>query len=290
MKRVVGFGLLVVAACSKSSSAPAPQPSASVSAAPSNDCGPLECRLYDSPREAVQAAIAGKPLVVAFGEAHALKGTEGIPSSAKRFTEDILPIFKGRASDLLLELMMPPGNCAKKAEAARTAQAPATEAHAAGDQGEYVAMGNAARPMGIIPDVLRPSCDDLAAIADAGDDAIERSLSTIERLSVAQTEKLLARADRDKDGAILLYGGALHNDPQPKPETADWSYGPALSKAVDGRYVAIDLFVPEYVADDATWRAWSWYPYYDRAKWPGKTVMFHPEPQLYVILFPVTKR
>jgi hypothetical protein len=201
----------------------------------------------------------------------------------------MLPELKGRASDLLLELMMPRNDCKAKTEGARQAEKPATESHAENDQNEYVAMGNAARPLGIIPDVLRPSCDDLGAIASAGDDAIVKTLQTIKKLSVAQTLALLGRKDRNPGAMIVLYGGALHNDPAPDPELADWSYGPDLSKAVSGKYVAIDLFVPEFITDDDTWKKWDWYSRFDPKKHPDKVTMFHSSPESYVIIFAASK-
>lgn len=269
-----------------------PPPALAAQGATGTDCGALGCRLFDSPEDAMRAALAGNPLVVAVGEAHALAGTEHIDSSARRFTRDLLPELKGRASDLLLELMMPRGDCKAKTEEARTAQKPATRGHAESDQEEYVAMGNAARSLGIIPDVLRPSCDDLGAIGDAGDDAIVRTLETINRLTVKQVEALMGRKDRDAGAAIIVYGGALHNDPTPdetEGEVADWSYGPALSNAVNGRYVAVNLFVREYIKDDATWRKWAWYPHFDRERSPEKTTMFHPKADVYVLIFPASR-
>src|SRR5579871_4478309 len=111
--------LVVVAAllvgCDRHAAPPAPQPvspSPSASAAAAQDpaqgepCGPLGCAQFASPREAFLAAVAGDARVVAVGEAHAQRGATA-PSAAKRFTDDLLPLLAGRASDLLVELMMP---------------------------------------------------------------------------------------------------------------------------------------------------------------------------------------
>ena len=57
---------------------------------------------FDAPRDAFLAAIAGDARVIAIGEAHAPKGAVAT-SAAKRFTEDLLPLLAGRASDLLVE-------------------------------------------------------------------------------------------------------------------------------------------------------------------------------------------
>ena len=47
----------------------------------------------------------------------------------------------------------------------------------------------------------------------------------------------------------------LHNDLDPPPERATWSYAPALDAKTGGKLVAVDLVVPEFIVDDATWRA-----------------------------------
>lgn len=267
-------------ACHRTTASPAP------SASPEAGCGPLGCRLYDNAATALGHAIETRPLVIGFGEAHAPKGTGSVESSAVRFAETLLPIFRGRASDILLELMLPPQGCAKRVESAKTRQKPITEQQADTDQAEYLKIGDAARNLGIVPDLLRPSCDDLDAIAKAGDDAVATSLDTIRRLTVKQVRALLARPDHDPAQAILVYGGALHNDPAPPEQRAGWSYARDLADAVRGKYVAIDLFVPQFVQDDDSWRAFDWFPYYDRASHSSKATMFHPSPDLYVIIFP----
>jgi hypothetical protein len=83
----------------------------------STSCG-ADCRQYDSVGDAFLDefldAIVGNPRVIGIGEAHAPKGATAA-SAAKRFTADLLPLLEGKASDLLLELMMPPAGCADAA-------------------------------------------------------------------------------------------------------------------------------------------------------------------------------
>jgi hypothetical protein len=277
----LGVVLLALVACHRpAASSGSTGVAASSSAA--NVCGPLDCRLYPSVVEALDDALASSPTIVAFGEAHAQKGAS-VPSSAKRFTTELLPMFKGRASDLLVEAMMPPTGCEKKVADVRSAHAPVHEQQAPTDQSEYLEMGNAARALGIVPDLLRPSCEDLAAISDAGADAVETTLETIRRLVVAQVSKLLARADHRM---VIVYGGALHSDLAPPPERAAWSYAPELAAKVGGKLVAIDLFVPELVTDDASWKAFAWYPYFKRGEHPGEATMYRPRDGAFVVLFP----
>ncbi len=242
---------------------------------------------YDSALDAFRDTIAGGPRVVSIGEAHAPLGAK-VPSSAKRFTDALLPALEGRASDLLVELMNPPAGCAARVAEVKKKQEVVTSRQSASDQSEYVAMGEAARRFGIVPDLLRPSCADMSAIEDAGDEAIERSLETIERLTEKKVKELVdrdARTPGDERKIVLTYGGAIHNDPSPSPERRAWSFGPAIDAYVGGRYVDVDLYVPQFIDGSEAWKKLAWYPYYDPAKLGAKTTMFHVRERSYVIVF-----
>jgi hypothetical protein len=300
MRRAL-LAVVLGVACGRHGAAPeAPGASASAVAAPSSSappisagvpCGELSCRQFDSPREALLAAIVGDVRVVAVGEAHAPRGAT-VPSATARFTAELLPLFAGRASDLLLESMMPPTGCADAAAEVRRQQAPATSRQAPTNQNEYLAMGERARDLGIVPDMLRPTCADLDGVRDAGDGALEASLEMIARLSTTQAEKLLARDarwDADRGKAVVVYGGMLHNDLDPPPERAKWSYAPALDATTGGKLVAVDLVVPEYIVDDATWRAFPWFSRYDSARLGGRTTLFRVAERSFVLVFPETR-
>jgi hypothetical protein len=255
-------------------------------------CGELGCLQFDSPEDAFRYVLQSKPAVLAVGEAHAQKGTEGIDSSAKRFTNTFLPFLNGKASDLVVELMAPNPSCKKKTAAVRKKHEVVTEQHAATNQNEYVQMGERAKKLGIVPDLLRPSCDDLSAISKAGDGAVATTLETIARLTTHQVDKLLApdgRKPAEAGKMIVTYGGILHNDLKPSEVRAAWSFGPALSKKVEGRYVALDLFVPEYIEDTEVWRGLEWFAHYDRDKLGGKTTLFRLSDQSFALIFPRTE-
>jgi hypothetical protein len=86
---------------------------------------------------------------------------------------------------------------------------------------------------------------------------------------------------------VVTYGGALHNDPTPSPERAEWSFGPALIERTGGRYVAIDLYVPELIDGSDAWKRLAFYPYYDPAKDGAKTTVFR-DGKSFVIVLPRT--
>jgi hypothetical protein len=259
-------------------------------------CGALECMQYDTPREAfLQAlALANAPLVLGVGEAHAPNGAT-VPSAAKRFTDDLLPAIADHTSDLIVELMMPPTGCADAVAQVRREQEPVTSRHAGTDADEYVAMGSKARQLGVVPDMLRPTCADMDAIEHASatqsaTDMIDVSLTTIARLSGSQAARLADRdalSDADSGKLVVVYGGALHNDLAPPPESARWSYAPDLAAHVGGRFAAIDLVVPEFIGLDATWAKLPWWPHYDEGRLGRKTTLFRIGPQSFVLVFPV---
>jgi hypothetical protein len=282
------------ASATSATSTPAPSPPSgapSASASSGKPCGPLDCRLFDAPADALAVVLASRPLVLGVGEAHAQKGTAGVDSAAKRFTGQLLPALQGRASDLVVELMLPPKGCQRpEAEKeVRVHQHEVTQHQADTNQSEYVTMGDAARKLGVIPDALRPSCADLEAAAQAGDGAVVKMLETIARLAGAKARELLARNEKlGAEKMVVLYGGALHDKANPKPERAAWSFGPELVRATGGRYVELDVFVPESIQDTDAWKAFAWYPYYDRAALGGGTALFRTGPASWALIFPKT--
>jgi hypothetical protein len=268
-------------------------PPASASTAAGKPCGELDCRLFDSPEDAFAFVLAERPRVIGVGEAHAQKGMEGIDSATKRFTERFIPLLRGRTTDLIVELMLPPKGCAKAEQEVRTQQKEVTKQQASTNQNEYVVLGDAARRAGIVPDALRPTCQDLDAAAKAGDQAVPVMLETIARLSRIKAAELLARNDQSpqaKDKMVILYGGALHNDLAPKPGRETWSFGPELARATGGRYVELDVFVPESIQDTDSWRAFAWYSRYDPAAHGGSTVLFRTAPSTFALIFPKSAR
>jgi hypothetical protein len=251
-------------------------------------CGEMGCTQYDTARAAFADVVATRPQVLAVGEAHAPRNATA-PSAAKRFAEDLLPTIAPLASDLLVELMMPPGGCADATEEVREKQTAVTTRQAATDQNEYVVMGEKARSLGVVPDMLRPSCADLDRVRAAGDEAIGASLELIAHLTLRQATRLVerdARSDADAGKMVVVYGGLLHNDLAPSSEAARWSYAPALQAAVGGRLVAVDLVVPEFIGDDASWASLAWRPYYDRERLGGKATLFRTGERSYVLVFP----
>ncbi|WP_437989935.1 hypothetical protein [Sorangium sp. So ce145] len=280
------------AAASGSGSPPAaPPPPTPQAAAPTAfpapaPCGALGCLAFDTPAQAFARVLESGPRVLAVGEAHAQQGSEGIPSTTRRFTELFLPGLAGRASDLIIELWAVDPRC-KKEQVARveTEQRAVTQGQAAQNQNEFLALGHAAKRLGIRPHQLTPSCQEYDAIVRAGPDAVTAMLEMIARLTAAEAKALLGREDATGK-MVIAYGGALHNDVAPRPGRERWSFGPELSAITAGKYVELDLIVRELIKESESWRALPWYPHFDKEKHPDKAVLFNPAPGSYTLIFP----
>jgi hypothetical protein len=270
------------------------EPSASPSSPRATDaevsCGALECRLYDTPAQALGAVLMTKPAVIAFGEAHAQKGAPKVASATTRFRDQLLPVLAKDASDLVLELPIADGKCGADETKTAEVQRPVVQQQQSSNKNEFVALAEQAKTLGVRPHVLRPTCADFKAVADAGDDGVPKMLTLIASLSADLLHRILDRNQREGVSRMVLgYGGAMHNDVTPAAGREPWSFGPALSKRTGGRYVELDLIVPEFIKDNDSWRALPWYAHFDADKHPSKVTLFQLGPGSYVLIFARSK-
>jgi hypothetical protein len=194
----------------------------------------------------------------------------------------------GRASNLVLELWIASGKCGKVEQRVAEQQRPVSEGQALGNQSEFVGLGRRARELGIEPQALTPSCDEYTAIASAGPADIDRMLQMIAEATLRQLQQLLARPGAAESSMLLAYGGALHNDVLPRAGREHWAFGPQLRDSVQGRYVELDLVVPEHIRDSESFRSLGWYAAYDRQRHGARATLFNPHPGSYVLVFPQT--
>jgi hypothetical protein len=258
-----------------------------VAAPASVPCGALDCRAFDSPRAAFEVAVARDPLIVAVGEAHAQKGAPAVTSATRRFGDELLPALAGKAKDLVIELVVPDKKCRQgEDQAVRERTKAVTEPQAETNQNEFVALGFAAKKLGIRPSPLVPTCDELGAIVKAGAGDITAMLGLIADVTARETVGFLEHGD-PKLG-VVVYGGLVHNDLEPRPGREAWSFGPRLRDHSGGRYVEIDLIVPEFIGNAEPWTSLPWFSHYDPAKFGDKTILFQTAPASYVLVFPRT--
>ncbi|HEX3852890.1 MAG TPA: hypothetical protein VHW01_18130 [Polyangiaceae bacterium] len=264
-----------LAAPSSAPTKPAPRP-----------CGALDCLAFATPQAAFEYVLQSAPRVLAIGEAHAQDGTGDIHSSTRRFAEQLLPMLAGKSKHIVIELLL--ANC-KQATVSGVAkqQAPVTEHQAKGDQSEFLTLGKVARGLGIEPQALAPDCAEYESVIAAGDDAVARLLGLVAETTTKQVEALLARPETAGE-IVLTYGGALHNDLYPQPGQEAWSFGPKLAADSAGRYVELDLIVPEFVKDSEAWRKMPWFQAFDRDHLSDEALLYRPAPNSFALIFPKT--
>jgi hypothetical protein len=250
----------------------------------------VTCVRFAKVEDAFGWVMALSPAVLAIGEAHAQKGTEGIASSTRRFTEAMLPMLEGRASDLLVEAWAGDPRCQREVKQVATAQRPVQQAQAQTNPNEYLTLGNRAKALGVQPHLLAPSCDDYASLADAGADTITASLELIKRLTQAQATQLFQRNAAAANGKVVVtYGGAMHNDLAPSDALRRFSFGPELFAATAGRYVELDLIVPEYVKKSEVWEKLPWFAAWQADTSPkDKPTLYRLGERSFVLLFSAT--
>lgn len=265
----------------------APAAPAAPQAAQPRACGALDCLAFATPEAAFEYVLAQQPRVLAIGEAHAQEGTTGIRSSTRRFAEQLLPLLSGKAKHIVIELLI--ANCkAKTVERVAQTQAPVTEHQAKSNQNQFLTLGKVAQRFGIEPQALAPDCAEYERAATAGEDGVARLLTLIAQETQRSVEALLAKPDSSGE-PILTYGGALHNDLSPRPGQESWSFGPQLATATHGRYIELDLIVPEFVKDTEAWRAMPWFSAFDRDQRTSETLLYRPTPSSFALIFPKTE-
>lgn len=268
-------------------SAPAASATAAEASVEGAACGGAGCRRFTTPALALRAVLHDNPRVLAVGEAHAQKETR-VRSATARFTDELLPLLRGRATHLVLEIWLQTGKCGKVERRVREQQQPVVTRQAPQNLDEFVALGTRARALGIEPHALVPSCPEYDAISKAGAGDIARMLEMITERTERDIVRLLDAEERDagRPGLIVAYGGGLHNDVQPRAGRKAWSFGPALTRRTAGRYVELDLIVPELIKDSEVWRAQRWHAHYDAARAGASTLLYNPAPRSYALILP----
>jgi len=291
MRSALVLGAL--SACS--SSAPSrPRDAAPVSradAAPAADALPPHRDVPDL-ATAIRELVTDDVRVVGFGELHARVDRPSAARSALvRFSDEVLPVLGPRLSDLVLETWVPGGADARRCGAqARTATAAVetTMQRPPATRSELGTLLDRARAAGVQPHAMRLTCDDWAVVAPAG-----RPIDHEAMLGIVTRElgRIAAEAiaHRDREGSprrlVATYGGALHNDLYPIDGIQQWSFATGLDAAVAGRYLEIDLYVPEYAEADPLSQHDIWFPLLAEAG-TDHVVVIERGPRSYVILLP----
>jgi hypothetical protein len=206
------------------------------------------------------------PQVYAIGEYHQSRRAVAKTSPLARFTREIIALLEPHAHHLVVETWL---------DSACAAVPDRTDF-------EIAHMMAAGTKAGLVAHSLPMTCIELDSII--GDHAQVNFLLLLELVTdklAASTRALLAE---DPDHAVIVYGGALHNDLYPRWPLGELSYAEPLAR--DGVHVLeVDLVVPEIVAHMPMVRDEPWFPLLGRAS-PDRVIVWDRGPGSYVVILP----
>jgi hypothetical protein len=240
---------------------------------------------FSSPPAAVTTFLGDATGVVAFGELHQTARTAGVPSTLRRFTDQILPAVAPRASHLIVETWVSRGACGETekrvtADVARTTERPAET------ENEIVRLLRRAKELGVTPHVLDVDCKEYQSlVAPGGKVDYDRLLTMTGQHLGRAIAQALALPRPPERPLVLVYGGALHNDLVPDPALAKYSFGPAIDALTQGAYREIDLYVPELVDTLPSLRGEPWYRLWRPLRSTPGTVLIRRQPRSAILLF-----
>ncbi len=234
---------------------------------------------FQTPEEALRVVLATKPRVLALGELHQVQGHRA-PSALARFTTSLAKV-SGCCSDLIVETWYTEGECGA-VEQKTVAKVTEDTQRPKETPNEILALGQQAKRLGIRPWALTFDCEDYRSVF--GEEVDYGRLLTLitQKLNARADEVLKLRAKSAK--TILIYGGAQHNDLKPPPDHAEYAFGAALHRKTQGRYVALDMLVPQYIPEDSPILKERWF-----AKWragpKNKVALIKRKDRSWVLLF-----
>ncbi len=279
--------VLIAAGCSKGNDEPAKpleSPNTVAPEPPKPELPPHE--LYDSAGAAVEKILTTRPAVIGFGELHATTADHAsIVPALPRFNAQILEPLSRHATDIVVETWPEFGTCGKAEQQVSkqvkqdTERPPETENH-------VLALARRARELGMVPHALEMSCDDYKSLLD------DNKQVDYEKLLLLITDRLGAKTTAilgGKDRVVALYGGSTHNNLYPVESIADLSYAARVRDATGGKYVEVDLYVPEFAVGNELFAREPWYPLLEHAASTDKVVLFQRGEGSYILLLRKTK-
>ena len=262
-------------------------------------------RTYPSARAALRALLKGTPAVIGVGEYHQKKGGPKVASSLRRFTRQLLPLLWRRTSDLVIETWITEGTCGDE-EKQVVEDVDKTTKRPEQTESEILTLVKRARSYRIRPHILTMTCADYKRMLSGGEVNYEhflkltadqlkekllgitkRRLDPVKR-AVDDTMRSLWQSGRSggKRDIVLVYGGALHNDLTPTEEMKRYTYAPDVAEAVGGRFIELDLFVPEYIEnDESLLKKQAWFPLFEQHQSTRRALLIARGENAYVLIF-----
>jgi hypothetical protein len=268
-------------------------PSATARVKDSRPTGPRHWTVPSAARALQIVLERSRPTVIGFGELHHKTDSAPVQTAIGRFTREMLDPLAGRATDLVVETWVARGDCgAHEKRAVRKVEQVTKRPETT--ENELVGLLKRAKGVGIQPHILSVSCDAYKKLTASGALDLEELLGLITRKLGSKTVAVLSH--RRKSSAadagrtrrpplVLVYGGALHNDLFPADDLAAFSYAPRVGEASGGKYVEVDLYVPELVDRDKNLKGEPWYPIFRRQATKDRVLLIERGAGSYIVVF-----
>jgi hypothetical protein len=217
-----------------------------------------------------------EPLVFAIGEYHQTRNAIASTSPLARFTREIVGLLEPRADHLVVEAWLDASCWGTTRE-----QVVAATQRGESTQMEVLRLMQRSQRLHLQTHTLPMTCIEYDAVIDASGHVDFLLLLELITDKLAETTRRLLANDR----AVIVYGGALHNDLYPRWPLDSLSYAKPLAHELGGRVLEIDLVVPEVVAVMEMIRSEPWFPLLGRAS-PSRVLVWQRGPASYVVILP----
>lgn len=239
-------------------------------------------REFPDTKSAITAVLleAGHAKVYAVGEYHATRSTKVDKSPLVRFTTEVLDLMIPRSKHLVIETWFDegcqPSQQVKKEVQQETGRPPSTTSEI-----EALVMKSARKKL--VTHGLALTCIEHGSLLDAMGRVDFLRLLELVTEKLGDTTRELVEVDDDR--AVIVYGGALHNDLYPRWQLETLSYADRLDEDLGGGVVEIDLVVPEIIAPMGIVRSEPWFPLIGRAS-PERVMVWKRGPTSFVVILP----
>ena len=243
---------------------------------------PHQYRVVADTRAAISLILAENPAprVYAIGEYHQTRNAIAATSPLARFSREIIGLLEPHARHLIVEAWLD-ADC--WASHQLTHDVAAATGHPASTAMEVMHLVRASQRLGMEAHGLPMTCIEHDAMIAA--DGHVNFLLLLEVITYKLGEAARATLAADPDHAVIVYGGALHNDLYPHWPLEELSYAKPIAHELGGHVLEIDLVVPEVVASMQMIRSEPWFPLLARSA-PDRAIVWERGPASYVVILP----
>jgi hypothetical protein len=221
------------------------------------------------------------PRVYAIGEYHQSRTAIARTSPLARFTREIISLLEPHAKQLVIEAWLDHA-CDSSAQLAHDVAA--VTGRPAATQMEMLRLVDRGQQAGLQLHTLPMTCIEQDAMIDAHVGV--NFLMLLELITDKLHATTRALAETDPQHAVIVYGGALHNDLYPRWPLEELSYARPLAHELgDHSVLEIDLVVPEVVMNMSLVRDEAWFPLLARVA-PQRVLVWQRGPGSYVVILP----